>query len=392
MRTLLGAIFPRCDMQRVLWCALLLGGLAACSSSSSETDPAEADAGAGDATTDTLGDSGADGSGSETDAGSTVPGADQAVRVMRGEDVFFTGAENRREVYTTATLPPANETYASINLHFALSCPDGACDPWDRLGSFGIIDGRQTDEPLYIELSRFITPYRVGAEWDVDVTDLRPLLQGDVEFYAFIDTWVGPGSGFGNGWTVTATLEFTGGVPAREAIAVLPVTNGRLRVAYGNPDVPVADQFVPVEVTVPQGATSLGLRTFITGHGQGNADNCAEFCPRVHTWIVDDVEFDAEIWRDDCETTAAPDQQGTWQYPRAGWCPGAKAHDWTEQDLTVPADGTVTVAYAVEEYENTCRPEADPCTGCSLGNGCEWNDSNHTEPNYQVSAVVIAYR
>ena len=323
---------------------------------------------------------------------STVPGADQAVRVMRGEDVFFTGAENRREVYTTATLPPANETYASINLHFALSCPDGACDPWDRLGSFGIIDGRQTDEPLYIELSRFITPYRVGAEWDVDVTDLRPLLQGEVEFYAFIDTWVGPGSGFGNGWTVTATLEFTGGVPEREALAVLPVTNGRLRVAYGNPDVPVADQFVPIEVSVPPEATQLALRTFITGHGQGNADNCAEFCPRVHTWIVDGAEYDAEIWRDDCETTAAPDQQGTWQYPRAGWCPGAKAHDWTEGDIPAPADGTLTVAYAVEEYENTCRPDSPSCTGCTLGNGCEWNDSNHTEPNYQVSAVVIAYR
>ena len=33
---------------------------------------------------------------------------------------------------------------------------------------------------------------------------------------------------------------------------------------------------------------------------------------------------------DDCATTAAPGQQGTYQYSRAGWCPGAMVEPWIE--------------------------------------------------------------
>ncbi|MCB9521713.1 MAG: hypothetical protein H6699_12695, partial [Myxococcales bacterium] len=110
-----------------------------------------------------------------------------------------------------------------------------------------------------------------------------------------------------------------------------------------------------------------------------------------HTFTVGDFSDSASVWRDDCETTAAPNQRGTWQYPRAGWCPGAITHDRTLAAGAAPATATVVVSYDVEPYENTCRPEADECAGCSLGNGCDWNDSTHTEPSYQVSALLIGY-
>ena len=49
------------------------------------------------------------------------------------------------------------------------------------------------------------------------------------------------------------------------------------------------------------------------------------------------------------------------------------------------------MGYDVSEYVNTCRPDSPSCEGCAFNQGCEWNDSNHTEPNYQVSAALIVY-
>ena len=91
-----------------------------------------------------------------------------------------------------------------------------------------------------------------------------------------------------------------------------------------------------------------------------------------------------KIWRTDCATTAAPNQQGTYQYSRAGWCPGADVKPWTF-DVTADLGGaaTVTFAYDVDAYENTCRPDAMPCAGCTLGAACAYDGGNHTEPNYQ---------
>jgi hypothetical protein len=353
---------------------LFLFTLAACGDSAptrdTNTESDSASNGSADTTADTSSNGSADTTADTAVADTTpatTPGQNQAVRAMQGVQIYFTGSENRRQVEQPVTFPPANETFSSINLHFALSCPAGSCDPWDRVGSYGLVLANGSESPTYVELSRFITPYGVGAEWDVDVTDLRPLLTGEQTSRVFIDTWVGPGSGFGNGWSVTATFEFVGGTPAREVLAAIPVWQGaneNRRLVYGDPARSIPSQLPAVDVALPDGTTSAALRTFITGHGQGNAD---------------------------CRTTAAPNQQGSWQYARAGWCPGAKTYDWTI-DLGAVSGPTLNIGYDVQAFENSCRPEANPCAGCTLGTGCAYNDSNHTEPNYQVSAVVIAYK
>ena len=54
-------------------------------------------------------------------------------------------------------------------------------------------------------------------------------------------------------------------------------------------------------------ASSYALRTFVTGHGQGNADNCAEFCGKTHTLTAGKTPHAKMIWRTDCATTAAPE-------------------------------------------------------------------------------------
>lgn len=308
-----------------------------------------------------------------------TPGADTNVVVFDHRAVYFTGSDNQRSVDSDVDFP-ADGAYARITLHLALACPSGGCDPWDRFGTLGIVtpDG-------VVELVRFVTPYGVGGAWDYDVTDLRPLLSGRKTLRALIDTWVNPA------WSLSVSIEMQGGVPARLPVFATPIWTQHDAV-YGDPDQPLAMSVPPKTLDLGD-ATAFAVRVLVTGHGQGNADNCAEFCSRRHTLTVAGVAHDQTIWRDDCATTAVPGQHGTWQYSRAGWCPGADVRVWTvdvSADLAGAAQGTI--AYDVEPYLNTCRPAATQCVGCTLGTGCAYDGGAHTEPHYSLSGLLVGFR
>jgi hypothetical protein len=326
------------------------------------------------------------------DAGSDVTetstaGEDTTVETFAKKQISFTSTENHRVVDIDAKFPESG-TYEKITLHLALECPDGKCDAWDRFGTLGVVTkkGDKPENDTVVEVMRYMTPYGVGGAWDLDVTDLRPLLKGAITLRAFIDTWVGPGSPYGNGWSLTASFEMKGGVPEREAVAVIPIWLMHSGV-YGDPAKPMAMSF-PAQTITPPTATSFALRTFITGHGQGNSENCAEFCAREHTITVGSTPHKEKIWRTDCATSTVPGQKGTYKLSRAGWCPGADVRPWVvDVDMSNPKIG-----YDVQTYENTCRPDATTCTGCTLGTDCKYDGGNHTEPVYYVSSVLIAYR
>lgn len=336
---------------------------------------------------------GAGGSGG-AGAGTTgpTPGADTVVTPFDKTHVYFTGDDNKRIVDAQATFP-AEGVYSSIVLHLALDCPQGGCDAWDRFATLGIVTkkGETPEQDEVIELARYITPFKAKGAWDYDLTDLRPLLSGELTIRTFVDTWVGPGSPYGAGWLVTASFEMKGGIPARMPVAAIPVWHRRY-VPYGDPAKPIADSAPPQDIALPEGS-SWALRTFVTGHGQGNASNCAEFCKRTHTITAGATPYAVDLWRTDCDTTGAPGQQGTWKYSRAGWCPGADVKPWT-LDITPDVAGaaSLNIAYSIEDYENTCRPDAPVCQGCTLGTGCEYDGGAHTEPNYQLSTLLIAYQ
>jgi hypothetical protein len=330
--------------------------------------------------------------GADSGNGEPVAGKDATVTAFDKTPIYFTGDDNQRTVDKPASFPK-DGAYSQITLHLELSCPSGGCDPWDRFGSLGVVTHKAEDGGAdeVIEIARFITPYHVGGAWDFDVTDLRPVLSGDVTMRAFIDTWVGPGSQYGDGWLLSATFAMTGGIPEKLPEQVIPVWSPR-NVVYGDPDKPLADAAPAQMIALPK-ASAYALRTFVTGHGQGNAGNCAEFCGKTHTITAGSTPHAEKIWRTDCATTAVPNQQGTWKYSRAGWCPGADVKPWII-DVTADVAGTTTAtfAYDVEQYVNTCRPSAMPCTGCTLGTTCDYDGGAHTEPNYALSTVLIAYR
>jgi hypothetical protein len=321
--------------------------------------------------------------GSGPDAGPGTDGPDAVIKVFDGTHVYF-GEGGSREVDLAADLPAAGLRYRSIMMEMALRCPaNGGCDWWDRHGHISVMrDGKE------VEVLRFVTPYRKAMAVSLDVTDLRPLLTGRVTLRVFIDTWVGPGHPNGAGWLVDTTLRFTGGAPAKEVLAVIPLWQPG-GVVFGDP---ARDPSRSATVAIPAGATGATLWTNITGHGQGNAYNCAEFCAANHVLAVGDRTISKEIWRDDCRTTAVPDQAGTWQYSRAGWCPGASVRPWIENIGAVEGGRDLTVRWTPEVYVNTCRPGAGSCSGCTLGTSCEYDGGNHTEPYYQLSGMLVVTR
>lgn len=299
-----------------------------------------------------------------------VPGDDALIPVFEGEHVYF-GDVNRRQVDVTVDLPEGGE-YDAVTLNFALSCPNGLCDHWDRYGNLAIVLNAGSKDEQVIEIDRFITAYRVGMDWEADLTDLRPLLTGTVTFRVFIDTWVGPGHSDGEGWLFHATFDYAGGPPpSPEPIAVIPAW-GHLSWSAGLDDNPVEAQVVPQTLTLPPDATAVTLRSFITGHGWNNSQNCAEFCSKWHYYTVNGNQFGREVWRDDCEYTVTDgDQQGTWWYDRAGWCPGAQVFAW-DTDVTPYITGdSAEVSYELEPFTWT-------------GDG--------DQPYYYMSGVLIAYR
>ncbi len=379
-------------MKLLLAVPLLLGGsILGCGASSVPADP-------GDAGGDTS--QGTDGATSSSDPFG-APGADATISAFVETPVHFTSSDNRRTVETTATFP-SRGAFEAIALTLTLGCPSGKCDAWDRAGTLGLVldeRGPGPEDDLVVELARFMTPYGVGGTWTIDLTDLRPLLVGERKLRAFIDTWVGPGHAQGNGWLLTTSFALRGGKPAREPIFAVPLwQRGVDGVVVGDPKKPFDVAMKEMEITLPGPVTSVAVRTLVTGHGQGNAKNCAEFCKLTHTISLGAERPSAEIWRADCRATAVAGQKGNWTPSRAGWCPGADVLPWIVPFASVDPQALagrapIRIGYGVSAYDNTCRPDSCTTSTCAFGQTtCTYDGGSHTEPSLRISSVLVAYR
>jgi hypothetical protein len=303
-------------------------------------------------------------------------GIDQTVPLF--SSVLFDAKHQRNRA---AAALPAPALYRRVTLHLELACPAGRCDRWDRTGRLYLVEG---DPERRIEVARFITPFGVGGAWDVDVTDLSPLLSGARGFEALIETWVEAGSPYGNGWLLDARLVYEGGLPADEPVAVAPLGWGD--VGIGDPAKPPA--LAEETLTPPPGAGRAALRLLVTGHGQGNALNCAEFCALEHAVLVDGARHAVtELWREGCADNPIDKQTGTWQHDRAGWCPGADVIPW-RVDLG-PRAAPFRLGYHISDYDNGCRPDGCNPAACRLGTSCDFDGGNHTPPVYALSALLV---
>lgn len=197
------------------------------------------------------------------------------------------------------------------------------CSEWDRIALIEVCLDETCDTRH--EIVRWITPYsRPGQRrWIIDASPfLGHLRAGGTQQLRFT---MGP--------------EWERATPRDVWMRARLSTRGEpssldVQRAYtgGNFDANYADAHPPFTFSVPDEATRVELVVIVSGHGQTEGDNCAEWCEHEHRFTVNGggtslIAFPDEVGRSlGCADLASegvvPGQYGNWAPRRAGWCPG----------------------------------------------------------------------
>ena len=293
----------------------------------------------------------------------------------------FGGGLNTRVVYDTVVLPHDISAYGNINLHVYLNCAGGGCDPWDRLAHVRL---SKLNSPNWYEIARYVTPFGIACDWAFDVSDYRYMLTDTVVLESFIDTWVNPA------WLVTLNFEYQAGTPTTDSIQIETIWNN-YGMVYGDTTQPLSIPSYPTALHT--GADTVRLKMTCTGHGQGNLNNAAEFYETIDTVLLNDsVYYLQDLWRTDCATNVCSPQNGTYQYSRAGWCPG-KSVIPSSFYITpnFSAGDSVKIGYDLQSYFNTCSPNDPSCATNGSCPSCAYNNNGHTQPYYAIDGQLITY-
>ncbi|MEO1712224.1 MAG: peptide-N-glycosidase F-related protein, partial [Bacteroidota bacterium] len=274
---------------------------------------------------------------------------------------FGSGGQNH---YNSVLLPASLSEYQTLLLHIDVACPSGGCDPWDQPANISAV----TDAGSF-EIARYTTPFGIACgPWTVDVTDFKGLLAGPVTFHSYVQVW---GQ---SGWLVTIDLELIEGndpTPYRR-ISNLWSTDYWV---YGDPG--INDDLPIAEVDVHPTTETSHVRMTITGHGQGNTNNAAEFYQTTHQLQLNGSSIDNHnLWKPDCPDNSCSDQQGTWLFPRAGWCPGQEVIPYIVNTTgTADPGSTIELDYELADYTN------------ALNTG--YNGGSHTEPHFRIWSYFV---
>ena len=290
----------------------------------------------------------------------------QSTQIMLYDNVLHNFGSAGQTHFRTLYMPEDLSGYKNITLTLDLHCPTGGCDPWDQPGMLYI----QKDN-LSWEIARYITPYGVACGgWSFDLTDFKPIMQGKTIFESIIRVWGA------SGWLVEMELILEPGEPENHVNKIDRLWNEDYWV-YGDPD--ISYEFDPVEVTILDDTDIAFVRMTMTGHGQGNTLNAAEFSRFTHHLHVNDTEaFEMDLWNDDCNENPCSPQSGTWQYSRAGWCPGQDVQPWFFNLAEHISPGeSLNLHFVLAEYTNL------------LNSG--YNNTTHTEPHYRIHAYLVQY-
>jgi hypothetical protein len=253
-----------------------------------------------------------------------------------------------------------------------LATPPGAVmDKWDRRGALYLY----TPDNQRYEILRFKTPFLREWEWQADVTDFLPLLNGQQKFGMFVDTWR-------DGFAMSATLDFYPGKPERLPIKVVNLWQGEPII--GDPKMSAQKFFDEKTVPIPPTATGAKVRMVVSGHGQfPNSKNAGEFLGLNRSLWVNGREFQNLLWKTDNYLNPCRPQKGTWKYDRAGWGPGSLTPAWSIDidPIVKQSPKELTLDYAImDEYVNEHIGKGDPPTHWVDGQVIFYSDGPPAKP------------
>lgn len=247
-----------------------------------------------------------------------------------------TGVVTRTLVDTTTTariferdvaLPAEIAAFDTLEIDIRINCSERnpfACSEWDRIANVFLCDGATCAQRS--EIARWITPYwrRGEQRWTIDASPMLALMRSGGTRRFRVET--GPSWERPTPYEGRVTLRFsTRGNGKPRAIGAVPAfTGGTFDASY--------NMRTPVRFTAPASASRVELVTILSGHGQTQQDNCAEWCDHRHRFRVEGVDLPIIAPAGNVGSTRGcaarardgvpPGQWGNWGPERAYWCPG----------------------------------------------------------------------
>lgn len=258
----------------------------------------------------------------------------------------FEDITKRRDVFS---FPDDERTWEKILMIRTLKCDEKTtrdiypCGEWDySTSTFVHVPVGDTAEVF--ELEGFVTPYGKGLDlgekgwsFQYDVTDYAPLLKGEVDL-----------SSGNNQELLDVKFLFVEGTPPRN---ILSVENLYPWGSYKYQAIADEEALKAQKIQVNPEAAGFMLRARISGHGHEGPRNCCEWDAKSHTYFVNkEVAFRWTVWKD-CGMNPIYPQGGTWQFDRAGWCPGTPldTYDFELTRKVFPGD-SIEIDYGIEMY------------------------------------------
>lgn len=275
-------------------------------------------------------------------------------------------------------LPDDNRKWEKILMVRTLKCDKQtkrdkyACGEWDySTHTFLFLkDGRK------IELENFVTPYGKGLYlngekgWDFiyDVTDYAPVLKGEVEIKS------------GNQQELLdMKFLFIEGTPVRDVISV---ENIYKQGSFKYEHLALDSVLKPRKLILDKNGYGYMLRARISGHGHYGPRNCCEWDSKTHTYFNrGEVLFRWNVWKN-CGDNPIYPQGGTWQFDRAGWCPGTPV-DTYDFELTnkVNRGDTLMFDYGIEMFADNGEKNGNYLMSHQI--------FTYGKPNFKNDAAIV---
>lgn len=307
---------------------------------------------------------------------------DMTVTALNGEVVVNNAVFT---AYGEFPFPTHVNAFNAINLHYLHNCVNGNCNTYDHASHVRVKNYRGE----WVELCRYVTPFGVECEDDLDVSDFTSVLQGLVEFEYYCENYA-----TGDGYNPTAVFEYTKGTPEYPYVDMQEIWYGNY--AFGDYEnlCPISSHKVEFDPCVEKAKlqlTTTGHNWSDVSNGVYNTGNAAEFYEATHNININGgTVYTQHLWRT-CNPNPAgcQPQNGTWTYQRSGWCPGSMAMVW---DFSLDDYLTAGEAELLYEFDPTYVDQCHPnYPGCVTGqNSCPDCD-NSNNPFLRVSAKVVTY-
>jgi len=283
------------------------------------------------------------------------------------EDFSFTG---QNSIDTSLILPCFVGTYSQVTVAIDYGCP---CEPWDVIADVKIRGANGE----WMELFKYITPYGVACDDQIDITDFVSQLQGKVDFEINFPESI-----------TSITFHYETGTPEYNYSWMDNLWQQNF--PFG--DYTNLQPVDPHTLNFNDNVEKAHVRLLCSGHswGENNTSNAAEFYEATHNLKLNgNTEFQQHLWQTcNPNPTGCQPQNGTWYYNRAGWCPGSIPILY-QYDLS-PWITTPDLELEYEFYPgyvDLCHPSHPDCVS-----GVTCPDCNSTyNPLIKVAGGLVTY-